>query len=63
MRLVDLEPQLEAFDQDIGVDTPLTYEITAGNQDGVFSIDTAKGLLYQVGLNTEKVKIKIGAKF
>jgi hypothetical protein len=48
MRLVPFPESLTAFDQDAGIDTPLTYAITSGNEDGYFSIDTATGLIYQV---------------
>ena len=45
---VAFSPPLSAFDQDSGVNSPLTYAITSGNDDGYFSIDTATGLIYQV---------------
>ena len=38
---------LHAFDQDLGINSPLHYSITAGNGMGVFSIDPATGLIYQ----------------
>ena len=44
---VAFSPPLSAFDQDSGVNSPLTYAITSGNDDGYFSIDTATGLVYQ----------------
>ena len=47
MKLVAFSPPLSAFDQDSGVNSPLTYAITSGNADGYFSIDTATGLVYQ----------------
>ncbi len=47
MHLVPFDPPLSAFDQDLGIDTPLTYSILSGNSDGYFSIDTATGLVYQ----------------
>ena len=47
MELVPFSPPLSAFDQDAGVNSPLTYAITAGNDGGFFSIDTATGLIYQ----------------
>ena len=47
MRMVPFSPPLSAFDQDSGVNSPLTYAITSGNADGLFSIDAATGLIYQ----------------
>ena len=46
---VTFSPPLSAFDQDAGVNSPLTYAITSGNADGRFSIDAATGLIYQTG--------------
>ena len=48
MELVLFSPPLSAFDQDSGVNSPLTYAITSGNDDGYFSIDTDTGLIYQI---------------
>ena len=48
MNLLHFDPPLEAFDQDLGIDIPLTYSIASGNEKGFFSVDPATGLLYQI---------------
>lgn len=37
---------IHAFDQDLGVNDPLRYEIVAGNEKKVFSLDSRNGSLF-----------------
>lgn len=41
--------QLNAMDADIGTNSDLTFEITAGNGGEVFTVDEAQGIISTTG--------------
>lgn len=40
------DPPIFAFDQDLGLDSPIRYEIISGNEEDLFHLDPTNGTLF-----------------
>lgn len=50
-------PPIHAFDQDLAIDSPIRYDIIAGNERHLFSLDHVNGSLFlerEIDLDAER---------
>lgn len=54
---IDFDPPIFAFDQDVAIDTPIRYDIIAGNERHLFSQDHVNGSIFlerEIDLDSER---------
>lgn len=55
--MIRFEPPIYAFDQDLGLDSPIRYDILAGNDRHMFYLDHVNGSLFlerEIDLDSER---------
>ncbi|XP_044262289.1 cadherin-89D isoform X1 [Tribolium madens] len=56
-KLLTFDPPIHAFDQDIAIDAPIRYDIIAGNERHIFSLDHVNGSLFierEIDIDSER---------
>lgn len=56
-KLLVFDPPIFAYDQDLALDTPIHYEIIAGNERNLFYLDPVNGSLYlekEIDIDSER---------